>query len=156
MAVPKSVVKLDKNGITYTSSVDRVNHTMAELSRRALMDTGRYLAKMTRKNYYLKFKRQKGRTAKGIGYWVRKIEKDLLIGVNVAGKQPAPPFWFGFQELGSEKTPKEAVLRTTVYADIATIKEIQSQYLSALSDEIKAVALVESINEDDMLQDTET
>lgn len=31
MSVPKSVIKIDKNGVTYTSSCDRVQYTIKEL-----------------------------------------------------------------------------------------------------------------------------
>ncbi len=45
MAVPKSVVRFKKNGVEYTSSVDRVNYTIVELTRAALRDVGKYLAR---------------------------------------------------------------------------------------------------------------
>lgn len=49
MSVPKSVVKFDKNGVVYTSSVDRANYTMKELSRAALRDVGKFVCREFRK-----------------------------------------------------------------------------------------------------------
>ena len=152
MAEPKSVMKINKDGVQFVSSVDRVNYTIRELTRAALKDTGKYLVKIVRKNFYSKFKRRKGRVARGIGYWVRKIENDLLIGINVAGKQKAPPFWFMYQEFGSEQTPKLAILQTSVINSIEIIRKIQSQYLSALSDENEAIEKIRSAMEGDAVE----
>ena len=149
MAEPKSVMKINKDGVQFVSSVDRVNYTIRELTRAALKDTGKYLVKIVRKNFYSKFKRRKGRVARGIGYWVRKIENDLLIGINVAGKQKSPPFWFMYQEFGSEQTPKLAILQTSVINSIEIIRKIQSQYLSALSNENEAIEKIRSAMEGD-------
>ena len=43
MNVPKSVVKIKKNGVEYTSSVDYVCYNIFELSRAAMRDVGRFL-----------------------------------------------------------------------------------------------------------------
>ena len=48
MAVP-SVVKFKKDGVEYTSKVDRTKYLLSELIRAALKDTGRYVCRMTRK-----------------------------------------------------------------------------------------------------------
>lgn len=132
MGVPKSVVKFSKNGLTFTSSVDAVNYTMAELSRAALRDVGKFVCRETRK----KIKRRTGRLAKNIQYWVRKKDADLQVGFKPGG------FYGGFQELGTESIPKQAALYNSVAENIATIIQIESQYLSALSGEAAALTMI--------------
>lgn len=48
MSVPRSVTKVTKNGIEFTSNVDRVNYTMKELCRAALRDVGKLVCKRFR------------------------------------------------------------------------------------------------------------
>ena len=168
MSVPKSVVKLNRNGVTYTSSVDRAAYTIAELTRAALRDVGRFLARKCNaaamKLPGLKrSKRVRGKTS-AFQYWVLKREGNLQVGIK-------HDTWYGVaQELGSDvnggmgsgingvagekgpygakrKIPKLGILRNTVYDNLQKIVEIESQYLSALEDEAKALALIES--EDD-------
>lgn len=143
MAVPKSVVKIRNGNVTYTSSVDRVQYTLLELSRAALKDTGRYICSIFRKSYYQTFKKNTGKAGKGCQYWVRKRECDLQVGLGKKGIG----FYSGMQEVGSSKSPRYALLRNAVEDNISKIKEIQSQYLSALSDESKALSLIEEKEE---------
>lgn len=147
MPMPNSGMRINRDGVRFETSVDRVNYTLKELTRAALKDTGKYVLKIARKNFYSKFKKKDGRVARGLGYWVRKIENDLLIGINVAGKQEAPPFWFMYQEFGTEKTPKFAILQKSVEENIDTIREIQAQYLSALNREGDADRLIDEEEE---------
>lgn len=136
--VPKSVTKYsNKNGVTFISSVDRVQYTIEELTRAALKDVGKFIARETRK----KIKKQTGRLAKNTQYWVRKKSLDLQIGFKPGG------FYGGFQELGTEKTPKVGALSNSVHENIAMITRIESQYLSALEDEAKALALIDENEE---------
>lgn len=136
--VPKSVTKYsNKNGVTFISSVDRVQYTIEELTRAALKDVGKFVARETRK----KIKKQTGRLAKNTQYWVRKKSLDLQIGFKPGG------FYGGFQELGTEKTPKVGALSNSVHENIAMITKIESQYLSALEDEAKALALIDENEE---------
>ena len=51
-------------------------------------------------------------------------------------------FYGGYQELGSSKTDKLAFLTHAVQDNIPKIIEIESQYLSALEDEAKALSLI--------------
>jgi hypothetical protein len=131
MAIP-SPVKFTKNGVTYIGQVDRVKYTLTELIRGALRDTGRYVCRMTRK----KIKKRTGRLARNTQYWVRKKETDLQVGFKPGG------FYGMYQELGTDKQVKLAALSTTVKEEIAEIVKIQSQYLSALGDEAKALSMI--------------
>ena len=134
MPVPKSVTKITKDGsVTYTSNVDVVQYTMRELIRGALRDTGKFIAKQTRLSFYNKHKRLTGNVSKGIGYWVRKKDGDLQVGMGRKGFG----FYGGLFEVGSAEKgiPKEDNLRNAVFENIDTIIDIQSQYLSELRKE---------------------
>lgn len=138
MPMPKSVTKFSKkDGVTFISSVDRVNFTIDELTRAALKDVGKFIARETRK----KIQRRTGRLAKNTQYWVRKQDKDLQVGFKPGG------FYGGFQELGTRTIPKQAALYDSVAENIAMIVKIESQYLSALEDEAAALALIDESEE---------
>lgn len=142
MSVPKSVVKINKNGVQYTSSVDRASYTIRELTRAALRDSGKYICRNFKTAYYASHKKHSGRVGKFTQYWVKYKQKtpELQVGLKHNG------FYGGFQELGSSKTKKEALLTHAVKDNIAEIVKIQSQYLSSLEDEAAALA---KISEDD-------
>lgn len=152
MSVPKSVVRFDRNGIKYTSSVDRASYLITELTRAALRDVGKFLSRMSNKGAQKltgmrKSKRVRGRTS-AFQYWVRKKEGDLQIGIK-------HDTWYGTaQELGSTtkvgpggkataKQPKRSIMRGVVYDNIPTIVEIESKYVSALEDEATALSKVD-------------
>jgi hypothetical protein len=81
MGLPKSVVKINKDGVTYTSSVNRTEYTMLELERAALRDTGKFLKRGIRP----RIPKDNGDTRKTLATWVRKPWKDraahLQIGI---------------------------------------------------------------------------
>lgn len=132
MPLPRSVIKINRDGIEYTSSVDRVNYTIQELTRAALRDVGKYICRRTRQQ----IKRRTGRLAKNIQYWVRKKEGDLQVGFKPGG------FYGMYQELGTKNIPKQAALYNTVKDNIRIIRDIEAQYLSAVEDEQRAMALI--------------
>ena len=138
MTMPKSVMKMNKkDGVTFISSVDRVAYTLEELTRAALKDCGKFIARETR----MKIKKKTGKLAKNIQYWVRRRDSDLQIGFKPGG-------WYGmFQELGTKKIPKQAALYNTVKDNIPMIIKIQSQYLSGLEDEAKALMMIDESEE---------
>ena len=138
MPLPKSVVKIKKDGIEYTSSVDRVKYTLEELSRAALRD----VAKLIRKRMIVKLKKLPGmkknkRLYKSTQYWVRKRETDLQIGFK-------HNTWYGvMQELGDRNQPARNILRGTVMDNLDEIRKIEGQYLSAVEDENRALGLID-------------
>lgn len=139
MAIPKSVTKISKDGnVVYTQSVDRVNYTIRELTRAALRDVGKFVCKQFRISYYARFKRKSGRVGRFTQYWVRHKQKNIELQVGIKPNA----FYGGFQELGSSKTTKHALLTHAVQDNIAQIVEIESQYLSALEDEARALSLI--------------
>ncbi|MBE6955673.1 MAG: HK97 gp10 family phage protein [Ruminococcaceae bacterium] len=132
MGLPKSVVKIKKDGVEFTSNVDRVNYTIVELTRAALRDVGRLVCNRARQ----RIKKNTGRLAKNTQYWVRKKECDLQVGFKPGG-------WYGiFQELGTEKQPKIGALFNAVSENIDTIRDIEGKYLSAIEDEQQALSLI--------------
>ena len=139
MAIPKSITKISKDGnVTYTQSVDRVNYTIRELTREALRDVGRYVCKQFRNSFYARFKKHSGRVGKYTQYWVKFKQKDIELQV---GMKPNG-FYGGFQELGTSQQTKHALLTHAVQDNIPTIISIESQYLSALEDEARALSLI--------------
>ena len=144
MSVPKSVVKISKNGVTYTSSVDRACYTIVELTRAALRDVGKFIAR-TANSVAMKLpglkksRRVRGRTSTFLYNvpWAKTGLPHLEVGVKHGT-------WYGEQqELGTSGQPKRGILRNSAHGNIAQIVEIESQYLSALEDEAKALLLIE-------------
>lgn len=133
MAVPKSVVKIRKDGVEYISNVDRVNYTIQELTRAALRDVGKFICKRSRQT----IRRRTGKLARNTQYWVRKKECDLQVGFKPGG------FYGGFQELGTEKQPKIGALYNSVKENLKTIRDIEGKYLSAIEDEQRALSLID-------------
>ncbi len=143
MSVPKSVVKINKNGVHYTSSVDRASYTILELTRAALRDVGKFIVR-TANSSAMKLKglkksrRVRGRTSTFLYNvpWAKTGLPHLEVGVT-------DDTWYGVQqELGTSKQPKRQILRNSAHDNIAKIIEIESQYLSALESEAKALSLI--------------
>lgn len=143
MSVPKSVVKFNKNGVQYTSSVDRASYTIMELSRAAMRDVGKFLARTANSEAMKlpglkKSRRVRGRTSTFLYNvpWAKIGLPHLEVGVKHGT-------WYGeHQELGTSKQPKRQILRNSAHGNIAKIIEIESKYLSALEDEAKALSLI--------------
>ena len=168
MPLPKSVTKINKDGVKFISNVDRVNYTIRELSRRALMDVGRFIKYECTKKINerpsvekLKGKRKAESRATRNGplggkrtrfrqvyqYWVRPKETDLKVGLHNT-KYTNKMTWFGgLAELGLDGHPEKRFLTNTVMENIDTIREIEARYLSAIEDERKALALIEEEEE---------
>lgn len=134
-APPKSVMKINKDGVKFESSVDFAQYNIYQLSRAAMKDVGKFVCRETRK----KIKRRTGRVAKNTA-WKVPFDKDLPhceVGFKPGG------FYGIFQELGTTEIPKVGALYTSVSDNIPMIIEIESQYLSALEDEARALSLID-------------
>ena len=145
MAIP-SPMKFKKDGVEFTSSVDRCNYTIRELTRAALRDVGRYVVRRcTRKARRLEGLGHTRYIQKRFQFWVRKQEGDLQVGIHNVMKNKNPgETWYGMdQELGLNGQPKRAFLHDSVYENIRTIRDIEAQYLSAIEDEQRALALID-------------
>ena len=145
MAVPKSVIRINKDGVQYVSNVDRCQYTIRELTRAALRDVGKFICRKTNEKAQTlpgmkRNPRVRGRNSP-FQYWARRQECDLQVGIK-AGQ------WYSErQELGTKRMPKKGFLTQTAKENIPEIVKIESQYLSALEDEARALALIDS--EDD-------
>ena len=139
MSAPKSVTKVTKNGLEFTSNVDACQYTLRELARAALRDVGKFVCRRFKDSYYSTFKKKTGNVGRFTQYWVRFKYEDFP-NMQVGLKPNA--FYGGFQEVGTSKSPKFGLLQSAVEDNIAEIIRIESQYLSALSGEAEALALI--------------
>jgi hypothetical protein len=138
MPMPKSVTKVKKGGVEFTSNVDQAKYLLVELQRAALRDVAKFIRKrMIEKLRKLPGMRRSKRLYKSTQYWVRKKETDLVLGFKHDS-------WYGVkQETGTSKQPKRGILRDTVFENIDQIQIIQGKYLSAIEKENKAKGLIE-------------
>ena len=135
MSAPKSVTKINKNGVTYTSNVDACQYYIHELSRAALRDVGKFIRSKWKGVYYQYFNKHTGNAGKAVSYHVIASKTTIYLRVQVglmSGKQDG--FYAYFQEFGTSKTPKLGLLSGMVEDNIQQIVEIESQYLSALNE----------------------
>lgn len=138
MPLPKSVVKVKKDGIELVSNVDRANYLLSELTRAALRD----VAKLVRRRQLDAVRRLPGlrrgkRPTSAFQYWIRRRETDLQVGVKHGT-------WYGSdQELGAKNQPKRQILRNSVFSNLAEIQQIEARYLSAIEDELAAEQIVD-------------
>lgn len=134
MACP-SVMKITKDGVEFTSAVDKANYLIEELTRAAMKDVGRFISrqcavavrgisKQTKRAKYMPKRYQ---------YWVRKKECDLQVGIENTKFGAESAWWADQAELGTNGQPKRGILRSAVYDNIDKIREIEAQYLSAIS-----------------------
>lgn len=145
MGAPKSVAKVKKNGVEYTSNVDAAEYYIFELSRAALRDVGKFVRTKWKENYYSHFQKHSGDAGKAVSSVVLSGKKTKYPRVEIGLKQgKIDGFYAYFQEFGTSKTPKLGILTDTVESNIATIVEIESKYLSGLESEAAALALISS------------
>ena len=151
MSAPKSVVKVKKDGVEYTSNVDAASYYIYELSRAALRDVGKFVKTKFRQAYYDHFKKHTGDAGKAVSYKVISGKSTEYPRVQVGLKSgKVDGFYAYFQEFGSSKTPRLGILTDTVEGNISTIVEIESKYLSGLEEEATALAM---ISEDEYSED---
>jgi len=138
MAMPRSVTRVNKQGVTFIDSVDRTQYTIQELSRAALRDTAKFVRREVLNEIRdLPGMRRSKRPYSSTQYWVRRWETDLQIGFK-------HDTWYGArQELGTHNQPARNTLRNAVYNNIDQIRVIQGQYLSAIEDENRAIGLID-------------
>lgn len=150
MPLPKSVTKISKNGVEFVSSVDRANYLITELTRAAMKDVAKYVLRIVRANVRAISSQTKKMRYAGMRYqyWVRKKECDLQLGIENTKFGAESAWWADQSELGTGNQPKRGFLRSAVYDNIATIRQIESQYLSAIEDEAGAEAMVDEEEND--------
>ena len=133
-----SAVKITKNGVEFTSNVDRCKYLLVELQRAALRDVG----KLVRRRSLDPVRKLRGlkrgkRPPHAFQFWVRKRETNLQVGIK-------HDTWYGVeQELGTSNQPKRSILRDSVYNNIDEIRRIEGTYLSTIEDENRALGLID-------------
>ena len=138
MPLPRSNMRINRQGVQYTSNIDRASYTLKELSRAALRDVARMLKYKIRQefNKLPGMKKQNKRFKSAYQHWLRKNEGDLQLGIK-------HNTWYGVdQELGTKNQPKRDILRSVVMNNLDEIRRIQGQYLSAIEDENRALGLI--------------
>lgn len=146
MPMPPSVTRVRRGQVEFISNVDRAKYTLRELTRAALRDIGKVLTYkiITKVNNRAGGGLRKTKLPKAFfQYWNRNRETDLVVGIK-HGKKGRKTTWYGAQqELGTDGQPKRAILRTTVFENIAVIRQIQAQYLKHIEDEEAALRLID-------------
>lgn len=134
MPLPPSVTKIDKDGVKFIDSVDQANYLITELTRAAMKDVAKFILRIVRSNVRgISNQTRKMRYAPmRYQYWVRKKECDLQLGVENTARGAESAWWADQSELGTAKQPKRGFLTSAVMSNISTIREIESQYLSAI------------------------
>lgn len=152
MSAPKSVVKVKKDGVEYTSNVDACEYYLFELSRAALRDVGKFVKAQFREKYYQHFDRETGNAGHATSYTVLSGKNTKYPRVEIGLKKSQIKGVYAYeQEFGTKNVPKLGLLTESVEGNIAQIVEIESKYLSGLEDEARALAMINS--EDDYESD---
>lgn len=135
MPLPKSVVKINRKGVKFESSVNRAEYTLTELTRAALRDIGKLLTFKARdkvRDIANRSMKRSKRVRNAWQFWNRRRSVDLIVGIK-------HDTWYGVdQELGTDGQPKRDILRKTVFENLQLIREIQARYLKHIEDELQA------------------
>lgn len=154
MAMPKSVTKINKDGVTFISNVVRTQYTLNELARAALRDTARLLRRQIKANTPV----DEGILRRNVGSWLRKSTDGvpyLQVGVYDRERAKRKGYKYAYhahlQEFGTRKMPAanggQGFMGYTVRGAIDDIRRIQGQYLQAIEDENKARGLIDESEE---------
>ena len=150
MSVPKSVTKITKNGVEYTSNVDACEYYIFELNRAALRDVAKFVKRTFRESFYTYFDKETGNAGKATQSVVLSNKDTKFPRVEIGLKKSQLKGVYGYeQEFGTSTVPRLGLLTDAVESNIAKIVEIESQYLSALENEAQALALIDEREFDD-------
>ena len=143
MSTPKSVVKVKKGNVEYTSNVDAAQYYIFELSRAALRDVGKFVKAKFKESFYDHFDRETGNAGKATSYTVLSNKSTKYPRVEIGLKKSQLKGVYGYeQEFGTSNVPRLGLLQSAVEDNIAKIIEIESKYLSGLEDEATALSMV--------------
>lgn len=155
MPVPKSVIKIKKGGVEYTSSVDRAIYTMEELERGALKDIAKFIRSEMRKRLKANDSVDTRNLYRAVTSWVRKstprFAAKLQIGWYSKSKAESrglkDAFYGSFLEFGTKNARAKPFLKPAVFENIEKIREIEAKYLSYIEDEKKALRIIDEKEE---------
>ena len=141
MPTPKSVVKIDKNGVKYESFAEQDQYYIFELTRAALRDVGKFVRKMFYNEYYKIFQKKTGKGGKAIKVKVWSSKNTTSPRVSIGWKKGrSDGFYSWFQEIGTKgQNPqrRHGILQKIVQDNVSEIQRIEGAYLSAIGDESK-------------------
>ena len=144
MSAPKSVVKVNKNGVTYTSNVDACQYYIFELNRAALRDVAKFVKRTFRDSFYQNFTKDSGNAGRATQAVVLANKDTKYPRVEIGLKKSQVKGVYAYeQEFGPSTVPRLGLLTNAVEGNIPKIVEIESKYLSALEDEAQALALID-------------
>ena len=139
MPTPKSVIKINKDGVKYESFADQDKYYIFELTRAALRDVGKYVRKMFFNEYYKIFQKKTGKGGKAIQVKVWSSKSTTNPRVSVGWKKGrSDGFYSWFQEVGTKgQNPqrRHGILQKVVNDNISEIIKIESQYLSEVGND---------------------
>ncbi len=151
MPMPKSVVKVKKDGIEFISNVDGVCYSIRELSRAALRDVGEFIKRRYQDRYYSVYKKHSGNGKFAVSYKTDESSAPcLLIGIRHASPgNVVRGFYTFFHEVGTTRYSARPLLKRVVEDNLADVQRIEEAYLGALNDETDAMRLIGKNDEDD-------
>lgn len=153
MSVPKSVTKINKNGVTYTSNVDACQYYLFELSRAALRDVAKFVKRTFKDSFYSVFEKETGNAGKATQSIVYSNKDTKYPRVEIGLKKSQLKGVYAYeQEFGTSTVPRLGLLTDAVESNVAQIVEIESKYLSALESEAETLSL---IDESEFVEDGE-
>ena len=132
MPLPNAKMEISRSGkseLRFENKINQAEYLITELSRAALRDTAKFVCRLTIQETKTLRGMRRAKRPYNLQYWVRKRETDLLIGYK-------HDTWYATgAERGKGGMRARGFLRDTVYENVAKIREIQSQYLTALNAE---------------------
>lgn len=139
MAVPKTVTKVStKNGVKveFSNNVNKTEYYLFELNRAALRDVMKFVRRTFLYNFTQHFNERTKIYKKGVStrVWSGKDTKYPRANIGLSSRSPMG-FYAYFQEVGTHEQPRLGLLQHAVEDNVDTIIQIESQYLSALSDD---------------------
>lgn len=144
MSVPKSVVKVKKGNVEYTSNVDAAQYYIFELSRAALRDVAKFVKAKFKEIFYEHFDRETGNAGRATSYKVVSNKDTKYPRVEIGLKKNQLKGVYGYeQEFGTSTVPRLGLLQSALEDNVAKIIEIESKYLSGLEDEATALSMVD-------------
>lgn len=139
LPTPKSVVKINKDGVKYESFAEQDQYYLFELTRAALRDVGKFVRKMFYNEYYRIFQKKTGKGGKAIKVKVWSNKNTTSPRVSVGWKKGrSDGFYSWFQEVGTKgQNPQKryGILQKVVNDNISEIIKIESQYLSGIGND---------------------
>ena len=150
MPMPKSVTRVTKDGVKFTSNVDRAQYTIKELTRAALRD----VSKLVKNKMKAKIPVFTGNLKSNVGSWVRRLKNgDIVLQVGIYNiktsrkKGKTPAYHAHLLEFGTVKMRAQPFLRPSTFENIEEIKTITGKYLSSIENENTLMGLMNETEE---------